>query len=231
MMIKKYWKDFLSLLYPELCYNCDVALVEGEEKICLRCYRDFPLTNYHETEPNPLVQIAAGNEKVKGAYCYMKFNQHGVAQKLLHEVKYKGNSTIGVLLGEWFGKYIKRELDALELNVIIPVPLHKSKKRKRGYNQSELLAKGIQNVTGLKIMDGVLIRTRNVSTQTKKGKVERWQNVDSLYQVVDIESIKGKKVLLVDDVITTGATISMAAEVLGNGGVSEIYFGCIASGK
>ncbi|WP_422360939.1 ComF family protein [Reichenbachiella sp.] len=230
-MIKKYWKDFLSLLYPELCYNCDVALVEGEDKVCLRCYRDFPLSNYHQSEPNPLVQIAAGNEKVKGGYCYMKFNKHGVAQKLLHEVKYKGNSAIGVLLGEWFGKYLEKELTTLELDGIIPVPLHKTKRRKRGYNQSEIIAKGIQNVTGLKILNEALIRTKNASTQTKKGKVERWQNVDSLYKVVDKESIERKKVLLIDDVITTGATISMAAEVLAESGVNEIYFACIASGK
>lgn len=230
-MIKKYWKDFLSLLYPDLCYNCDLALVEGEEKICLRCYRDFPLTNYHLSVPNPLVQIAAGNEKVKGAFCYMKFNKHGIAQKLLHQLKYKGNFMIGILLGEWFGKHIEKELATLELDGVIPVPLHKTKKRKRGYNQSDVIAKGIQNVTGLNLMTDVLIRTRNVNTQTKKGKVERWQNVDSLYQVRDKKLLEGKKVLLIDDVITTGATISMAAEILAETGVAEIYFGCIASGK
>ncbi|WP_420580475.1 ComF family protein [Reichenbachiella sp.] len=230
-MMKKYLKDLLSLIYPNVCYNCDIALVEGEDKICLRCFRDFPLTNYHETDPNPLIQIAAGNEKVKGAFCYMKFNKEGVAQKLLHELKYKGNDTIGLLLGEWFAKYIEREISSLELDGIIAVPLHKAKRRKRGYNQSEVIAKGIQNVTGLKIFRDALIRTKNVSTQTKKGKVERWQNVDPLYQVVDNDSIIGKKVLLIDDVITTGATISMAAEALVGSGVDEIYFGCIASGK
>lgn len=230
-MIKKYWKDFIGLLYPDVCYNCEVALVDGEEKICLRCYRDFPLTNYHEAVPNPLLQIAAGNEKVRGAFCYMKFNKQGVAQKLLHELKYNGNTAVGVLLGEWFAKYIEKELASLKLDGIIPVPLHKSKKRKRGFNQSEIIARGIKNATGLNIMNNVLIRTRDISTQTKKGKVARWQNVESLYQVINEETIEGKNILLIDDVITTGATISLAAEALVASGVNEIYFGSIASGK
>jgi len=231
MMMKKYWKDFLSLIYPDLCYNCEVALVEGEDKICLRCYRDFPLTNYHQVKPNPLMEMTAGNNKVKGAFCHMKFNKQGIAQKLLHELKYKNNALIGLLLGEWFANYVKDELSKAEIDAIIPVPLFKSKQRKRGYNQSEVIARGIKKVTGMSIMDDVLIRTKNVSTQTKKGKVERWQNVDALYEVVQQEKIEGKRVLLLDDVITTGATIGTAAEVLAESGVGEIYLGCIASGK
>ncbi|UXX80434.1 ComF family protein [Reichenbachiella carrageenanivorans] len=230
-MIKKYWKDFLSLIYPNVCYNCDVALVEGEEKICLRCYRDFPLTKYHLTVPNPLVQMCSGNEKVKGAFCYMKFNKHGIAQLMLHELKYKGNISMGLALGQWFARYIQTELKEAEIDVIIPVPLHKAKQRKRGYNQSEVLARGMNKITGISIVRQALIRTKNVSTQTKKGKVERWQNVDDLYQVINAEQLEGKNVLLLDDVITTGATIAAAAEVLSVSGVGQIYLGCIASGK
>ena len=230
-MIKKYWKDFLSLIYPNLCYNCEVALVEGEEKICLRCYRDFPLTNFHQIEPNPLLQMASGNPKVRGGFCYMKFNKHGIAQKLLHELKYKGNAPVGLLLGEWFAKHIEKELSDLEIDGIIPIPIHKSKKRKRGYNQSEVIARGMSKSTGIDILNDVLIRTKNVTTQTKKGKVDRWQNMDDLYQVEDAKSLEGKRILLLDDVITTGATIGMAAETLAAAGVHSIYLGCIASGK
>lgn len=230
-MIKKYWKDFLSLIYPNVCYKCDVALVEGEEKICLRCYRDFPLSKYHLTEPNPLVQMCSGNVKVVGAFCYMKFNKQGIAQLMLHELKYKGNTSMGLVLGQWFARYIQAELKDAEIDVIIPVPLHKAKQRKRGYNQSEILARGMNKATGISIVNESLIRTKNVSTQTKKGKVERWQNVDELYAVVNPEVLEGKKVLLLDDVITTGATIAAAAEVLAESGVDKIYLGCIASGK
>lgn len=231
MGLKKYWKDFISLIFPDVCYNCNVVLVEGEEKVCLGCYRDFPLRHYHQTDPNPLVLSAAGNEKVKGAFGYMKFNKNGIAQKLLHELKYKGNAPIGVVLGEWFANYIKKDLQELNVDAIVPVPLHKLKKRKRGYNQSEVIARGMKKVTGIEVIQDALIRTKNVSTQTKKGKVDRWQNVDELYQVVNAQKLKGKKILLLDDVITTGATIGVAAEVLAESGVEEIYLACIASGK
>ena len=153
MMIKKYWKDFISLIYPDVCYNCNVALVEGEEKICLRCFRDFPLSHYHEATPNPLLQATSGNDKVKGAFCYMKFNKDGIAQKLLHELKYNNSLQMGLRLGEWFASYIKEELQKANINVIVPVPLHRSKQRKRGYNQSEVIARGISKVTGIQIIN------------------------------------------------------------------------------
>ncbi|SMD34814.1 comF family protein [Reichenbachiella faecimaris] len=230
-MIKKYWKDFLSLIYPNVCYNCEVALVEGEEKICLRCFRDFPLTHYHEMESNPLLQSTSGNLKVKGAFCYMKFNKAGIAQKLLHELKYKNNASVGLLLGEWFANYIKEDLLAADIDAIIPVPLHKNKQRKRGYNQSEVITRGLNKVTGIEVLNDVMIRTKNVSSQTKKGKVDRWQNVDALYMLENVKVLDGRRVLLLDDVITTGATIGTAAEVLAESEVQEIYLGCIASGK
>lgn len=230
-MIKKYWKDLLSLVYPNICYNCNVSLVEGEEKICLRCFRDFPLTNYHQVQPNPLILMTSGIPKVKGAYCHMKFNKEGIAQKLLYELKYKGDTSMGLLLGEWFANYILDGINDVKLDAIIPVPLHKSKQRKRGYNQSEVLARGMQSVLGLPVFNDVLSRKKNISTQTKKSKVERWQNVDALYEVSNAEKLKGKRVLLLDDVITTGATISSATEVLSDSEVAEIYLGCIASGK
>lgn len=182
-------------------------------------------------EPNPLLQAASGIIKVKGAFGYMRFNKEGVAQKLLHELKYKGNSSVGLILGEWFASHIRNELADLDIDGIVPLPLHKAKKAKRGYNQSDIIARGMRTVTGIQIMDNVLIRTKNRSTQTNKGKVGRWQNVDELYQVVNEKNLEGKKVLLLDDVITTGATIGMAAEVLSDSGVDEIYLGCIASGK
>ncbi|MEP2025055.1 phosphoribosyltransferase family protein, partial [Reichenbachiella sp.] len=138
---------------------------------------------------------------------------------------------IGLLLGEWFANYIKEEIEKAKIDAIIPVPLHKSKQRKRGYNQSEVIARGLNKITGIKVINDAMIRTKNVSTQTKKGKVGRWQNVDSLYKIEKNKDIKGKRVLLLDDVITTGATIGTAAEVLAESEVAEIYLGCIASGK
>ncbi|MEO9965843.1 MAG: ComF family protein [Reichenbachiella sp.] len=230
-MLKKYWNDFISLIYPDICYNCEVALVPGEEKICLRCYRDFPLSEHHLSATNRLLEISTQVSKVRGAFCYMKFNKHGIAQKLLHELKYNGNTSLGICLGQWFGKYIYTELASAEIDYIIPLPLHKKKQRLRGFNQSEVIAQGMSEATGIKVLSGCLIRERNVSTQTKKGRVERWQNTDDIYAIKDADILKGKNIFLVDDVITTGATVGSALELLCTTGVSALYFGCIASGK
>lgn len=230
-MIKKYCDDLISLIYPDTCYNCDVPLVDGEQKICLRCYRDFPLVQYHDSADNPLLQVTSSLLKVAGAFCYMKFNKDGVAQKLLHELKYKGNTPIGLVLGNWFAKHIENELKSAEVDYIIPLPLHRKKKRQRGFNQSEVIAKGMEKILGIPVLTDVLLRTTNSATQTQKGKVERWQNVESLYEVRNTEVIAGKNIFLVDDVITTGATIGSALEALDTTAVNQLYFGCIASGK
>lgn len=160
----------------------------------------------------------------------MKFNKQGVAQKLLHELKYKGNTSIGFSLGQWFGRHIKNELYDAGIDYIIPLPLHKHKERIRGFNQSKIIAQGMNDALGISISE-VLTRTRKASTQTKKGKVDRWQSVQSMYKLLDDNSLEGKNVFLVDDVITTGATICAALEVLAESGVNKVYFGCIASGK
>lgn len=230
-MIKKYFEDLLSLLYPNICYNCDTILVDGEEKICLRCYRDFPLALYHLSEQNPLLSITSGMMKIEDAFCYLKFNKQGIAQKLLHELKYKGDISIGLLLGQWFGNHIKNELLNAKIDFIIPLPLHRSRERSRGFNQSKIIARGMSKVSGISINEEVLFRTRSIATQTKKGKVDRWQNARSMYKVLDAEAIEGKNVLLVDDVVTTGATICSALEVLAKTNVNRLFFGCIASGK
>lgn len=206
--------------------------MEGEEIICLRCHRDFPLINYHNEDPNPLLEMCSGVPKIKGAFCYMKFNKNGIAQKLLYELKYQGNQEVGLMLGEWFNGHFDKYLRIAEIDAIIPVPIHSKKIKKRGFNQSEVIAKGMISYTeSIELLSHILIRTKNINSQTKKGKVERWLNVDDLYEVVDAEALKGKTVLLLDDVITTGATITMAAEVLATTEVKAIYLGCIASGK
>lgn len=227
----KYWKSFLSLIFPDLCYGCDNALVEGEEKLCLRCFRDLPITDYHRQKPNPMMETVTETAKVKGAYCYLKFNQNGKAQRLLHELKYHNNIAIGTTLGKWFGNYMATEMSRAKIDYIVPLPMHKIKQRKRGYNQSEVIAKGIEGVTGIPVLPDVLIRTKNISTQTKKGRIERWHNTRDVYKVKNEDLLKGKNILLLDDVITTGATIGSALEVLANTQSNAIYFGCIASGK
>lgn len=229
--MKKYWKNFLSLIYPDLCYGCDAALVPGEDKLCLRCYRDLPVTDHHKKTSNPLMQIECNSLKVKGAFCYLKFNKNGIAQMLLHELKYSDNVSIGRTLGKWFGRYIAAEIAETKIDYIIPLPMHKAKERRRGYNQSEVLARGIEEVTGVPVLNDVLIRAKNITSQTSKSRIERWQNTTNIYEIKNKEIISGKNVFLLDDVITTGATVGNALEVLSDTQTNDIYFGCIASGK
>ena len=230
-MLKKYWNNFISLIYPKVCYHCETPLVEGEEIICLRCYRDFPLLYYHIQQPNPLLDMSSGVAKIRGAFGLMKLNTDGIAQKLLYELKYRGNIEVGLLLGECFYNHLYKNLQLAKIDSVIPVPIHRDKKRKRGYNQSDIIGKGICDLNKMELLDRVLIRKRNIGSQTKKGKVERWLNVNDLYEVKDPNQLKGRTVLLLDDVITTGATITMAAELLATTEVKAIYLGCIATGK
>ena len=230
-MLKKYWKGFLSLLYPNNCLNCETALIDGEEHICLRCFQDIPRTNYHKINPNPLLSSLTGNYQPAGAFAYMRFNKKGIAQILLHELKYKGNTSLGISLGEWFGADTLKELHLLNLDMIVPIPLHPKKRKIRGFNQAEMIANGLSSQIGVPVVVDELRRIRNVATQTKKGKVERWINVNDLYQLRGETFFSDKSILLIDDVITTGATIGVAAELLASSGTKAVYLACIATGK
>ena len=230
-MLKKHLKDFISLIFPNTCLNCNMSLVEGEEILCLRCFSDLPLTNYHLVKPNPVLEYYSTNLKVSDAFSFLKFESKGIAQKLLHQLKYKGYTDVGIKLGEWFAKHLNEEMAKAKVDFIVPNPLHRDKKRKRGFNQTEFIAIGMSHVLVIPVRSDMLIRTRNVSTQTKKEKVDRWKNMESLYKIIDPEKCRGKRILLIDDVITTGATIGAAAEVIAQSEVESIIIGCIATGK
>jgi len=150
-------------------------------------------------------------ENVVTAYLYNKGN---AVQQLVHKLKYRGMKEIGIFLGEALGREMAGVLDDSSISCIIPVPLHPKKLRKRGFNQSEVIAQGISNITGLPVNTSVLCRKSFTSTQTRKSKYERWQNVESIFGLRDPEKIKNSHILLVDDVITTGATIEACAHTL-----------------
>ena len=230
-MFKKHLKDFLSLLFPNTCMHCNVTLVKGEELICLRCFADMPVTNYHLAKPNPVMVHFSAIDKVADAFSYLKYEKKGMATMLLHPLKYTGHTYVGIKLGEWFAGHLYKQMIKASIDMIIPVPLHKTKQRKRGYNQTDLIAIGMSNVLILPVKKNLLLRVKNVSTQTRKDKVERWQNAESLYAIPHPEKFKGKRVLLIDDVVTTGATIGAAAELIADTEVEAIFIACIATGK
>lgn len=202
--------DFWGLFYPRICPACDNPLVRNEEFICTSCLMDLPRTNFHKDPENEVAQMFWGRVKVENATSFLYFQKKSKVQRLLHKLKYKGEKEIG----EFLGRSIGNELKGTAFNdgdIIIPLPLHPKKQKIRGYNQSEMIALGLGKALGKKIETGVLIRKIANSTQTRKHRYERWLNVEEVFEVVNHEKIANKHVLLVDDVVTTGATLEASA--------------------
>ena len=208
------WDDFISLLFPRLCYACGTHLLRNENIICTQCYISIPRTNYHLSENNPVEQLFWGRCQITKAAAFSFYNKGSRIRKLIHNLKYNGVREIGHELGRIYGQSLKKSDFLSEINVIIPVPLHSSKLRKRGFNQSECISKGISQITGLPVDTEALRRIGKSDTQTKKSRIERWMNVEDIFEVTDFRKIEGKHILLVDDVITTGSTVDACASEL-----------------
>ncbi len=209
------WNNLLDLFFPDSCRICGTPLVEGEEQLCLKCLCDLPQTNYHTVENNPVEQLFLGKNRIERATAYLRFEKGGSVQKLIHSLKYHGNKELGYLLGRQMAKRLNADQSPIcNVDILLPVPLHPRKKRKRGYNQSEWIAKGFGSVLDIPIDTESLSRVTQTDTQTQKGVYERWRNVCSIFKVERPEALRGKHVLLIDDVITTGATLSACTEAL-----------------
>jgi ComF family protein len=206
--------DLLSLLFPRLCYGCGNHLLRNEKLLCTECYVLIPRTTYHLEKGNPVEQLFWGRCQIDRAAAFSFYNRDSRIRKLIHNLKYRGIQEIGIELGRIYGRILSGSefLDGIE--VIIPVPLHISKKRTRGFNQSELISKGLSEVTGLPVDYSSLQRVTKTATQTRRSRYERWVNVEGIFTVIEPDEIRGKHILLVDDVITTGSTIESCANEL-----------------
>ncbi|WP_347159881.1 ComF family protein [Pontibacter chitinilyticus] len=224
--------DLLSLLFPQSCYACDSALARGEQYICTNCNVKLPYTDFHvhgATELNPLQRRFWGKVPVKFAFSYLYFVPKGRVQRLLHKLKYKGAQELGEHLGQRYGSLLSDYKYNQQLDVVVPVPLHHSKQRRRGYNQSDLFAKGLADAMELPWSSTVLERLVATSTQTKKNRLDRWQNVEQVFRVARPELVQGKRILVVDDVMTTGATLEACAVELLRAGAAEVSVVTIAA--
>jgi len=209
-----FWDDFISLLFPRLCYACGDHLMRNEKLICTECFVVIPRTNYHYEEDNPVAQLFWGRCKIERAAAFSYYNKGSRIRKLIHNLKYNGVKEIGYELGRIYGLSLKESGFTNDIDLIIPVPLHPSKKRVRGFNQSEIISSGIADAAGLTVDIKSLVRTMVSATQTKRSRYERWTNVEGIFQVIDPQEITGKHILLVDDVITTGSTIESCTNEL-----------------
>lgn len=212
--IRLIWNDFLHLFFPRLCLTCTKPLVEGEGQVCLHCLCDLPVVRIGKGKDNPAYRLFVGNKRVKEAAAAYLFEQGGKVQKIIHAFKYYGDKKLAFEMGRLAALRMK-ELGLYEaIDLIVPVPLHKKKERIRGYNQSEWLAKGFSEVYHLPICSDALVRLRNSDTQTNKDIYERHLNASGLFKVIRSEAFEGKHVLLIDDVVTAGATIQSCIDAL-----------------
>jgi len=225
----RYWYDFLSLLFPNYCRGCLQPLVYGEQLICTTCSISIPRTNYHHNLDNELSTKLAGISEIKLALAYLKFIKGGRVQKLLHHLKYEDCPALGRLLGNWYARDLVDAGYVRAFDVIVPVPLHKSKKRRRGYNQSEPFASGlIENLDAVSDFSAI-VRIRNTPSQTTKTRSERWTNVHGAFHIRNPDSIRGQRILIVDDIITTGATLEACAVEFMKHGAEEVSVAAIAA--
>jgi ComF family protein len=209
------WDDFISLLFPRLCYGCGNHLMRNENLICTECYVTIPRTNYHKMNDNPVAQLFWGRCLIERASAFSYYNKGSRIRNLIHNMKYKGVKEVGYELGRIYGFSFRGSDFVSGIDLIIPVPLHPSKIRIRGFNQSEFISQGISDATGLPVSNSAIARVSGSATQTKRSRYDRWTNVEGIFSVTDPGSVKGRHILLIDDVITTGSTIeSCAGELL-----------------
>lgn len=212
-LFAQYLNDFFNLFFPDLCIVCNSHLVTQEELICTKCLYNLPKTNYHTQIDNPVSRLFWGRTKIEYATAYFTFSKGSQYQEMMHKFKYHGKKEIGFVLGKSLGNQIRNSFFK-QIDVIIPVPLHRSKLKKRGYNQSEWIAKGLSEAM-LKPLDvQSFIRSAATETQTRKSRFERWKNVENIFKIIHKEALEGKHVLLVDDVVTTGSTLEACANSL-----------------
>jgi ComF family protein len=202
---------FVSLFYPQLCLSCGKNITPDQDAICISCQVKLPKTGFHLEKENLFTDRFWGRIDIESGTSFYHFAKSGRVQHLIHNLKYKGKSEVGIKLGNLYGKVLKKSPLYETVDIIIPVPLHPKKELKRGYNQSDMFAKGLAEAMKLDWNRNVLIRTKMTETQTKKSRLERLKNVHDVFKVNNADILKNKHVLIVDDVLTTGATLEACA--------------------
>lgn len=214
MVINRYIRDLATILFPPVCAGCHIPLVDGEEQICITCWYHLSYTNFHKDPTNESARQFWGRIWVVGATSYLYFHKFSRAQNIVHQLKYRNRPEIGELLGKKYGKILQKSSPYNEVDCIVPIPLHAAKLRKRGYNQSSYFAKGISISMQKPLLEGGFRRSRSTSSQTRKNRYQRFENVQESFEVINPDIFSDKHILLVDDVLTTGATLESCAQAL-----------------
>lgn len=219
-VLKEIKESLLHLLFPHICAGCGSDLLSRESVLCMRCMHALPETNFERYAGNPVEKIFWGRLPLYSATARFYFNRESLVQQLMHLFKYKGNKDLGLQLGKLMGEQLKSNR-RFEADALVPLPLFPAKEKRRGYNQSAVLCEGISQITGIPVLNNVITRPQHTETQTKKGRIGRWKNIEGKFLLQQPELVANRRILLVDDVITTGATLeSCGSELLKAGNIS-----------
>lgn len=207
-------ESLLQLFYPHLCAGCGSDVLPAHSQLCIKCIHTLPLSNFEKQANNPVGKILTGRIEFERATAQLYFTKHSVLQHIMHAFKYKGNKDLGHQLGLIMGNQLWQSGRFNDIEALIPLPLHESKKRKRGYNQAEILCSGIAEILKIPVITDAVTKPVATETQTKKNRTDRWKNMEGKFALINENLIENKHVLLVDDVITTGATLEACGQEL-----------------
>jgi ComF family protein len=219
---------FGTLFFPHLCAGCGSNNIGRDEAICFRCISHFPKTNFAEQPGNPVEKLFWGRIPVSAASSQFYFTRSSTTQSALHALKYKGNKEAGIVMGRLLGHGLKQSDRFSNIDVIVPLPLYPGKEKKRGYNQATIIAKGVQDILKIPLITDAIARNRYTDSQTNKNRIERWKNVGGVFSMRNPESLRAKKILLIDDVITTGASLEACGEAICQAGIKALYIATLA---
>lgn len=207
-------ESLLHLFYPHLCAGCGSDTLPLSSQLCIKCIHLLAVTGFEQHPDNPVEKILAGRLAFNKATAQLYFTKHAALQHMMHAFKYKGNKNLGHQLGSMMGNQLVESGRFKDIDTVVPLPLHESKQRKRGYNQAEILCKGIAEIMKVAVITKAVIRPEATETQTKKNRTDRWKNMEGKFALANKNLIENKHVLLVDDVITTGATLEACGHEL-----------------
>jgi ComF family protein len=212
--LKNIFGSALHLLYPHVCTGCGSDLLEEGNLLCLKCIHNLPHTNFARQANNQIEKDFWGRLPLVSAYSQFYFAKEFLIQQLIHELKYRGNKKIGFYLGEMMGKTLRNSDRFDHIDALIPLPLFAAKEHKRGYNQAAVICDGMSSVMNLPVLNGAVIRQYATETQTRKHRTGRWENVKDSFKVVRENELADRHLLLVDDVVTTGATLESCGNAI-----------------
>lgn len=220
--------DLLHLFYPHTCAGCGSDLLEQHQHICFLCHYQLPLTGFEKNAGNPVEQLFYGLLPVQAASATYYFNKQTSLQQLIHALKYKNRPEVGLQLGRWMGQQLQQSNRFTTVQALVPMPLFIHRQQQRGYNQAERLCAGMAEVLQLPVLEDAVIRSKATSTQTRKNRVERRENVADSFLIAKPEALQGKHLLLVDDVVTTGATLEACGSALLQGAAVQLSVATLA---